>query len=215
MQEDAGGRQRSGGKARRALRATEGTRETRVFPMIIFLNRSGAAPPGGGWPRRLCVMQESKVFERGAFLVPFGHSQRSLFCAAAQGLGHRREASALWAVAHSAKRPEGGERNERWARPAPSATIERPGVCPKPRQARREACALWALGPKAQSDPKRGSETMSATGREARMIEQPGRPLHPIHSPCLPSLSQYSGKTCSNRSPYLSGSPPANVSRRA
>ena len=200
-------------------------------------------------------MQESKVFERGAFLVPFGHSQRSLFCAAAQGLGHRREASALWAVAHSAKRPEGGERNERWARPAPSATIERPGVCPKPRQARREACALWALGPKAQSDPQvrrreasarwavaakggkatrrreqiqglraasaqnadicEGSETMSATVREARMIEQPGRPLHPIHSPCLPSLSQYSGRTCSNLSPYLSGSPPAKVSRRA
>ena len=49
------------------------------------------------------------------------------------------------------------------------------GLCPKPRQARREARALWALGPKAQSDPKRGSETMSATVREARMIEQPGR----------------------------------------
>ena len=113
------------------------------------------------------------------------------------------------------KRPGGGERNERRARPAPTATIERPGVCPKPRQARREACALWALGPKAQSDPQRGSETMSATVREARMIEQPGRPLHPIHSPCLPSLSQYSGRTCSNLSPYLSGSPPAKVSRRA
>ena len=32
------------------------------------------------------------------------------------------------------KRPGGGERNERRARPAPTATIERPGVCPKPRQ---------------------------------------------------------------------------------
>ena len=52
------------------------------------------------------------------------------------------------------------------ARPAPEGS-----VCPV---ARREACALWALGPKAQSDPKRGSETMSATVREARMIEQPG-----------------------------------------
>ena len=40
------------------------------------------------------------------------------------------------------------------------------GLCPKPRQARREARALWALGPKAQSDPKRGSETMRATVRE-------------------------------------------------
>ena len=56
------------------------------------------------------------------------------------------------------------------------------GRCPKPRQARREACALWREGKRvpgghlreAQSDPKRGSETMSATAREARMIEQPG-----------------------------------------
>ena len=40
---------------------------------------------------------------------------------------HRREASALWAVARSAKRPEGGERNERWTRSASSAKIERPG----------------------------------------------------------------------------------------
>ena len=147
------------------------------------------------------------------------------------------------------------ERNERWARTAPSATIERPGVCPKPRQGakgsvcpvgtwakgpkrpaahRREASARWAVAAKGGKATRRreqiqglraasaqnadiceGSETMSATVREARMIEQPGRPLHPIHSPCLPSLSQYSGKTCSNRSPYLSGSPPANVSRRA
>ena len=44
-----------------------------------------------------------------------------------------------------AKRPEGVNRNERWARPAPAATIERPGLCPKPRQARREASALWAV----------------------------------------------------------------------
>ena len=40
------------------------------------------------------------------------------------------------------------------------------GLCPKARQARREARALWALGPKAQSDPKRDSETMRATVRE-------------------------------------------------
>ena len=58
---------------------------------------------------------------------------------------HRREASALWAVARSAKRPGGvskykgcarparrtpifaRKRNERRARPAPTATIERPG----------------------------------------------------------------------------------------
>ena len=68
------------------------------------------------------------------------------------------------------KRPGGGERNERRARPAPTATIERPGVCPKPRQARREACALWALGPKAQSDPQRAGGKRQPCGllREAQ-----------------------------------------------
>ena len=66
--------------------------------------------------------------------------------------------------------------------PAPTARAVRPHQPRNPhrasvssaRRARREASALWAVGPKAQSDPKRGSETMSATGREARMIEQPG-----------------------------------------
>ena len=56
------------------------------------------------------------------------------------------------------------------------------GAAPNPGKARREACALWREGKRvpgghlreAQSDPKRGSETMSATVREARMIEQPG-----------------------------------------
>ena len=60
----------------------------------------------------------------------------------------RREASALWAVAHSAKRPAG----------APEGSVSPVGCC---RQRR-------------QSDPKRGSETMSTTVREVRMIEQPG-----------------------------------------
>ena len=60
----------------------------------------------------------------------------------------------------------------------------------RPSDARKKCCGirLWCTEGKrvlggvlreAQSDPKRGSETMSATVREARMIEQPGRPLHP------------------------------------
>ena len=73
------------------------------------------------WPR----MGKTMRVERAAFLAAFGRSQRLRGCAAAQVLGHRREAPARWAVARSAKRPEGGPRNERWARPAPSATIER------------------------------------------------------------------------------------------
>ncbi len=58
-----------------------------------------------------------------------------------------------------------------WVRASPAPAARERFECPK---ARREASALWAVGPKAQSDPKRGSETMSATGGEARMIEQPG-----------------------------------------
>ena len=34
-------------------------------------------------------------------------------------------------------------------------------------------------------------ETMSATAREARMIEQPGRPLHPALFPLLPYPVSY------------------------
>ena len=106
--------------------------------------------------------------------MPFGHSQRSLFCAAAQGLGHRREASARWAVARSAKRPKVGSETSGGRGQRPPRRLSDRESAPNPGKARREACALWALGPKAQSDPQRGSETMSATVREARMIEQPG-----------------------------------------
>ena len=67
-----------------------------------------------------------------------------------------------------------------WVRASPAPAARERFECPK---ARREACALWALGPKAQSDPKRGSETMSATGREARMIEQPGARNAPRRTP--------------------------------
>ena len=75
--------------------------------------------------------------------------------------------------------------------PAPAARAVRPHQPRNPhrasvssaRRARREASALWAVGPKAQSDPKRGSETMSATGREARMIEQPGARNAPPRTP--------------------------------
>ena len=53
------------------------------------------------------------------------------------------------------------------------------GPCPKLWQARREAAALWAVEPKAQNDSQRGSETIYATVRRARMIEQMMRSLHP------------------------------------
>ena len=48
------------------------------------------------------------------------------------------------------------------------------GRCPKPRQARREACAQWALGPKAQSDPKRTEGERQPCGllREAQSDPQ-------------------------------------------
>ena len=89
------------------------------------------------------------------------------------GTGGKRQPCGLLPP-KAAKRPEG----------APEGS-----VCPV---ARREACALWALGPKAQSDPKRGSETMSATVREARMIEQPGH-LPPKVAKRPEGVSKYKG----------------------
>ena len=78
-------------------------------------------------------------------------------------------------------------RRPKATRSAPKGSVSPVGCCRQRRQSdpqarRKEACALWREGKRvpgghlreAQSDPKRGSETMSATVREARMIEQPG-----------------------------------------
>ena len=48
------------------------------------------------------------------------------------------------------------------------------GLCPKARQARRKARALWALGPKAQSDPQRAGGKRQPCGllREAQSDPQ-------------------------------------------
>ena len=252
MQEDAGGRQRFRRQSPSSVASDRREQETRVFPMIMFFEIEAARPLRVEDGRAVCADIRGGV-ERGAFLVPFGHSQRSLFCAAAQGLGHRREASARWAVARSAKRPKVGSetsggrgqrpprrlsdresapnpgrragkrvpcghlgRRPKATRSAPEGSVSPVGCCAQRKATRRREQIQGLRADSAQNaDICEGSETMSATVREARMIEQPGRPLHPIHSPCLPSLSQYSGRTCSNLSPYLSGSPPANVSRRA
>ena len=144
-------------------------------PRAASLMERGLRPAGPA--------QKTYNLHQPAFLAPFGRSKRSRLVLRHRTWGTEGKRVPCGHLPPKvAKRPEGGERNERWARSAPSAKIERPGVCPKPRQARREACALWREGKRvpcghlreAQSDPKRGSETMSATVREARMIEQPG-----------------------------------------
>ena len=121
--------------------------------MIMFFEIEAARPLRVEDGRAVCADIRGGV-ERGAFLVPFGHSQRSLFCAAAQGLGHRREASALWAVAHSAKRPKVASETSGGRGQRPPRRLSDRESAPNPGKARREACALWALGPKAQSDPQ-------------------------------------------------------------
>ena len=124
-------------------------REPWVLPLISA--RGGRNPaeagqkngPQGGMTPLRPRMGKTMRMERAAFLAAFGRSQRLRGCAAAQVLGHRREAPARWAVARSAKRPAGGPRNERWARPAPSATIERakPEARARWRKATRKGCA--------------------------------------------------------------------------
>ena len=78
----------------------------------------------------------------------------------------RREACARWALARSAKRPEAHRReaSARWA------------VAAKGGKATRRCEQIQGLrAASAQNaDICEGSETMSATVREARMIEQPG-----------------------------------------
>ena len=93
------------------------------------------------------------------------------------------------------KRPGGGERNERRARPAPTATIERPGVCPKPRQgddppAPRTLSAAWSARhcagrfvvsfsfPYESSAPLTPSPSRRASGRR-RASPCPWRPVPP------------------------------------
>ena len=82
---------------------------------------------------------------------------------------HRREASALWAVARSAKRPEGGERNERRARPAPSAKIERPGKAGRYEftleGTEGSVSPVGCCHRRWQSDPKESTETSGGRGQ--------------------------------------------------
>ena len=101
------------------------------------------------------------------FPAPFGRSQRSGKMLRNKALGTRGKRQPYGLLSPKvAKQPAGGERKERRTRPAPAVTIERPGLCLKPRQARREAsplwhrreaCALWALSPRrSQRDPQAG-----------------------------------------------------------
>ena len=97
---------------------------------------------------------------------------------------HRREASALWAVARSAKRPEGAPEGSvcpvgTWAEgpKRPGGVSKYKGCARSARRtpifAREQIQGLRAASAQ-NADICEGSETMSATVREARMIEQPG-----------------------------------------
>ena len=99
----------------------------------------------------------------------------------------RREASSLWAVAQSAKRPAGvskykgcarparrtpifaRERNERWARSAPSAKIERPGKAGRYEftleGTEGSVSPVGCCHRRWQSDPKESTETSGGRGQ--------------------------------------------------
>ena len=124
------------------------------------------------------------------FLCPSGTRNARFFVLRhrAWGTGGKRQPGGLLPP-KAAKRPEGvskykgcartarrtpifaRERNERWARPAPSATIERPGVCPKPRQgAKGSVCPVgtWAKGPKRPAAHRREASARWAVARSAK-----------------------------------------------
>ncbi len=101
----------------------------------------------------------------------------------------RREASALWAVARSAKRPAGvskykgcarparrtpifaRERNERWARPAITATIERPGKAGRYEftleGTEGSVCPVGTCHRRWQSAPEESTETSGGRGQRS------------------------------------------------
>ena len=252
--------------------------------MIMFFEIEAARPLRVEDGRAVCADIQGGV-ERGAFLVPFGHSQRSLFvlrhrawgtggkrvpcghlgqrpkatrsapegsvspvgCCAQRKATRRRAGRKRVPCGHLGRRPKATWRREQIqglravsaqnadicegseTMSAPKGSVSPVGCCAQRKATRRRAgrkrvpCGHLGRRPKAtwrreQIQGLRAASAQNADiceGSETRMIEQPGRPLHPIHSPCLPSLSQYSGKISSNLSPYLSGSPPAKVSRRA
>ena len=102
---------------------------------------------------------------------------------------HRREASARWAVAQSAKRPAGvskykgcarparrtpifaRERNERWARPAITATIERPGKAGRYELTLEgtegSVCPVGTCHRRWQSAPEESTETSGGRGQRS------------------------------------------------
>ena len=166
-------------------------------------------------PQGAQTVEKPLNLEKAAFLASFGRSQRSWKMLRHKALGlcpkarqarresacpvgtwaegpkrraaRRREASALWAVARSAKRPGGVSKYKGCARPARRTPIFARAA--KPCAHRREASAQWAVARSAKrpagvskykgcARPARRTPIF-AKGREARMIEQPGRPLHP------------------------------------
>ena len=156
------------------------------------------------------TVEKPLMLGKAAFHASFGRPQHSQKILRHTGLAHRREASALWAVARSAKRPEGApegsvcpvgtwaegpkrpkgvskykgcarparrtpifarERNERRARPAPSAKIERPGKAGRYECIRRapegSVCPVGTCHRRWQSAPEESTETSGGRGQRS------------------------------------------------
>ena len=127
------------------MRQRSARRNAGRFRLLTKCGVQGDHPPAGVWGRApkpyaaAFFVSVASVRRREGKRVPCGHLPPEV---AKRPGAHRREASAQWAVARSAKRPAGVSKYKGCARPARRTPI-------------------------------------FAKGREARMIEQPGRPLHP------------------------------------
>ena len=84
------------------------------------------------------------------------------------GTGGKRQPCGLLPP-KAAKRPEGGERNERWARSAPSAKIERPGKAGRYEftleGTEGSVSPVGCCHRRWQSDPKESTETSGGRGQ--------------------------------------------------
>ena len=191
MQEDAGGRQRFRRQSPSSVASDRREQETRVFPMIMFFEIEAARPLRVEDGRAVYVScKKARYLSEARFLCPSGTRNARFFVLRhrAWGTEGKRQPGGLLPP-KAAKRPEGvskykgcartarrtpifaRERNERWARTAPSATIERPGVCPKPRQgAKGSVCPVgtWAKGPKRPAAHRREASARWAVARSAK-----------------------------------------------
>ena len=130
--------------------------------------------PSGTRPAPRRPDHQTFALHQPAFLAPFGRSKRSLTVLRHRAWGTEGKRVPCGHLPPKvAKRPEGGERNERWARPAPSAKIGDRESAPNPgrRGGKRVPCGHLGRRPKATRSAPEGSVSPVGCCRQRRQSD--------------------------------------------